>query len=365
MPVLSARARWLVPAAVMLAVGATAGTVALTADATPTLPHKSAAQLLVDLQNANVTGLSGTVVQNAALGLPALPRVAGATDLTSLASGSNTLRVWYAGPEKVRFALLGTLGETDVIRNQRDLWTWSSDRNLYSHHTLPAGHPSTAVPEELPKTPQEAADKALALVGETTLVTTEGTAVVAHRKAYELVFAPKDTRSLVGQIRVAVDAEKSVPLRVQVVPRGTDKPAFEVGFTQISFGTPGDEQFTFTPPKGAKQDTGTSNGRPGTATPAKPDTGTPTDEPGKAPATGAGAQAKRVGTGWTTVVITGAPKDLGQLTGLVNRLPRVSGAWGSGRELRGNLFSVVVTDDGRVAVGAVQPALLYQALGAK
>ena len=106
MPALTARARWLLPAGVAAAVAAAAGTVALSADAAPALPPKSAAQLLVDLQGADVTGLSGTVVQNAALGLPALPRVAGATDLTSLVSGSNTLRVWYAGPEKVRLALL-------------------------------------------------------------------------------------------------------------------------------------------------------------------------------------------------------------------------------------------------------------------
>jgi hypothetical protein len=42
-------------------------------------------------------------------------------------------------------------------------------------------------------------------------------------------------------------------------------------------------------------------------------------------------------------------------------LPEVSGAWGSGRLFAGSLFSVLVTDDGRVFAGAVAPAKLYEA----
>ena len=56
--------RWLVPSAAAVVViggGAAAGTIAASAD--PTLPERSAAQLLVDVQNAKVDGLSGTVVQ--------------------------------------------------------------------------------------------------------------------------------------------------------------------------------------------------------------------------------------------------------------------------------------------------------------
>lgn len=368
MPVLPARARWLVPAGVAVAVAGAAGAAALTADASPPLPPKSAAQLLVDLQNADVTGLSGTVVQNAALGLPQLPRIAGSTDLTSLASGSNTLRVWYAGPQKVRLALLGTLGETDVIRNQRDVWTWNSDRNTYTHATLPAAVPhQLPSPVDLPKTPQEAADQALALVGRTTDVSTDGTASVAHRKAYELVLSPKDTRSLVGQVRIAVDAERSVPLRVRIFAKGANQPAFEVGFTQVSFATPGEEQFRFTPPKGATLDTSGGSGLPGGKVPGRPVPGQRITPDRPAP-TGQAGQPKLVGSGWTTVLVapvgTDGP-DAGQLGAFLDRLPRVSGSWGSGRELRGNLFTVVLTDDGRVAAGAVQPTLLYQALGAK
>jgi hypothetical protein len=53
----------------------------------------------------------------------------------------------------------------------------------------------------------------------------------------------------------------------------------------------------------------------------------------------------------------------GSLAGILKSLPTVSGSWGSGHLLHGALFSAVLTDDGRIAVGAVPPAMLYAALG--
>jgi hypothetical protein len=74
-----------------------------------------------------------------------------------------------------------------------------------------------------------------------------------------------------------------------------------------------------------------------------------------------------VGSGWTTVLVTrvpsGALKGSGSMGEVLGALPKVSGSWGSGRVLRGTLFSAVLTDDGRVAVGAVSPERLYTALG--
>ena len=54
-----------------------------------------------------------------------------------------------------------------------------------------------------------------------------------------------------------------------------------------------------------------------------------------------------------------------QLNGILKALPATSGTWGSGHVLEGTLFSLVLTDDGRVAVGAVAPDQLYRALAAK
>ena len=361
--------RWLVPSAAAVLVvggGAIAGTIVASAD--PSLPERSAAQLLVDVQNAKVDGLSGTVVQTADLGLPALPGITGGqgdADLTRLIAGSNTARVWYAGEDKVRLALLGTLGETDVIRNGSDVWLWRSRDNSATHLTVPAGaaEKPKALPTGVPATPQEAADAALAAIDPTTAVTTTGAAQVAGRPAYELVLAPKDTGSLIGQVRLAIDADKHIPLRVDVYAKGANDPAVRVAFQQISFTVPDAQQFTFNPPPGAKVTTSTPRELQ-------------KEHAGKAPA-GKAPAAKRpaaeaeptvVGKGWTSVLVAKLPKGDtskpdAQLAGVLNSLPKVSGGWGSGRLLSGSLFSALFTDDGRVLVGAVAPEKLYQVAG--
>jgi outer membrane lipoprotein-sorting protein len=366
--------RWLVPAAaaaVVIGGGAAAGTLVASAD--PALPERSAAQLLVDLQTARPAGFSGTVVETADLGLPPLTGLTngqGEADLSKLISGSNTARVWYAGQDKVRLALLGTLGETDVVRNGTDVWIWRSAGNTATHATLPADagkHRAGALPQGVPATPQEAANAALAAIDPTTSVTTTGSAKVAGRDAYELVLAPKDTASLVGQVRLAIDAKEHIPLRVDVYAKGANDPAFRVAFQQISFAVPDAEQFHFNPPPGAKVTTE----QPSTADRAKITAERKAEiakeKAQRKPAATPESGPTVVGSGWTSIVIAKAPSSGGngaeaqQLTAVLNSLPKVSGSWGSGHLLQSKLFSVLVTDDGRILAGAVAPDRLYAA----
>jgi hypothetical protein len=86
-------------------------------------------------------------------------------------------------------------------------------------------------------------------------------------------------------------------------------------------------------------------------------------------ATPADAGPRVVGKGWTSVVVssvalpTGRRADQGgSMAGVLKSLPTVSGPWGSGHLLHGALFSAVLTDDGRIAAGAVSPSMLYAAL---
>ena len=223
------------------------------------------------MQRAQLGYLSGTVVQSADLGLPDLsglggPGGRGSASLESAITGTHTWRVWYGGPDQQRLALVGQLGESDVIRNGTDLWLWSSEEKTAVHYALTAHDAAAKQPNpapsltDLPKTPEEAAKRALAALDPTTEVTTSGTAVVAGREAYELVLKPRDTASLVASVRISVDAEKHLPLRVQVYSTRLSNPAFEVGFTSIDFAKPDARQFEFNPPPGT---TVTVRRRPG------------------------------------------------------------------------------------------------------
>jgi outer membrane lipoprotein-sorting protein len=364
--------RWLVPTAAAVIVvggGAAAGTIVANAD--PSLPERSAAQLLVDVQNAKVDGFSGTVVQTADLGLPALPGMtggAGGADLMKLVAGSNTARVWYAGEDKARLALMGTLGETDVIRNGSDVWLWRSTDSSATHFTMPADAERAkppALPQGLPSSPQEAADAALAAIDPTTAVTTTGAARVAGRSAYELILTPRDGASLVGQVRLAIDAEKHIPLGVDVYAKQANAPAVRIAFQQISFEVPDAEQFNFNPPPGTKVSTPSAS-----ELAAKHDEAIERAPKDQQPPAG----TKVVGKGWTSVLVTklptgdasgkeGAQKTGAQLDAVIASLPKVSGGWGSGHLLTSALFSALITDDGRVLVGAVAPEKLYEAAG--
>jgi outer membrane lipoprotein-sorting protein len=356
--------RWLAPAGAALAIvagGVAIGTVTSAAD--PARPTRSAAQLLVDLQTARHDGFSGTVVLRTNLGLPPLPGLAGPgnADLGALISGTHTLRVWYSGPDKARVAILDTLGETDLIRNGQDLWTWSSRENKASHATLPpeltglTGAPTTfAVPS---MSPEQLAKLALAAIEPSTEVSVDGSAQVAGRDAYELVLVPRERASLVGSVRLAIDATEHLPLRVVVHARGVDEPAIELAFTGISFNRPDADQFVFNPPPGAT--VVEEQGRP-----ADKHTGTP--ETGKdAKASG---RPTVVGSGWTSVFVLRAPAGIGpdasadeRFGALIRLLPRLSGSWGGGHVLSSRLFSVLITDDGRILVGAVTPERLAEA----
>jgi hypothetical protein len=194
-------------------------------------------------------------------------------------------------------------------------------------------------------TPQQAAHAALEAIGPTTRVSTDPTAEVAGRPAYQLVLVPRDSRSLVGSVRIAIDGATRIPTRVQVFARGASAPAFQVGYTSLSTARPAASVFAFTPPPGAKVKEVT----PGHAG----------DESG--PQTLANAAPRVVGHGWTSVLVAHAPGTISS-SSMLKALPVVSGSWGSGRLLRGTLFSAVLTDDGRVAIGAVPPSLLYAAL---
>jgi len=348
--------RWLLPAvAVTLVIGGGAAANAIATSTQSDLPPRTAAQLLADLHSVQVGALSGTVVQTAELGLPLpdLGRSEDGANLGGLWSGSNTLRVWYDGPERARVALLGTLSQSDIIRNGRDLWIWSSSEQRASHRRLPAGFATgpAGPPGHPTLTPQEAADAALAAIGPTTEVRAGGTVRVAGRDAYQLVLAPRDETSLVREVRLAIDGQESLPLRVQVFGAAAD-PAFEVRFTQISFQRPDPEQFRFNPPPGTEV----------TEQELLPSLPFGPLESLK----GAGRPAVTVvGEGWTAVLVARLPAEL-ELAGLerlLATLPEVSGDWGSGRALEGALFSGLLTDDGRVLLGAVTAQRLAEVAG--
>ena len=221
------------------------------------------------------------------------------------------------------------------------------------------------------------------MVGRSTRVTAEANVTVAGQAAYQLVLAPKASRSLIGKVAIALDAQHlSVPLRVQVFAKGTASPVFQVGYTSISFVTPAASNFNFTPPPGATVNTEAwacrrldrLRARPGApghdlrgpghrqgldrgGRPARG--GRPSRRRavagvrrGQCAAGVAGQAARSVSGGG------GAISGSAMLGALLLAAHPVHGAWGSGRLLHTSLVSMLITN-GHVLIGAVTPSVLY------
>lgn len=333
----------------------------------PDLPPRTAAQLLAGVQTSTTQALSATMEQTADLGLPSLP---GSTDNASLSwqslvTGSHTARVWVDGPDKQRVALLGTLSESDIVHNGRDVWTYTSSRNEVAHTVLRADgsdHSPTPTPGPAAETPMSVAKQILKAIDPSTTVRVDSTQVVAGHDAYTLTLAPRDDRSTITKVTIALDSRRLVPLQVAVFGSGST-PAFQIGFTgDLSFTAPKSSVFDFHVPAGATISTNPLAGSDDQAGPAHrraeapspsaaPDTGRP-----DAPATEA---PKIIGSGWTAVAYFAHGLPAGAAGGLLDQATSPVGSTGD-RMLRTSLVNVLFTNDGRAFVGAVTPSMLEQ-----
>ncbi|MCH0541830.1 outer membrane lipoprotein carrier protein LolA [Streptomyces sp. MUM 203J] len=381
-PVRRKAARYAVPVAVAGVAAATIGLVpALAAAGDPDLPGITAQELIEKIAASDTERLSGTVQVSTDLGLPSIAGLgdlmgdAGAAKdadakLMELASGTHTLRVAADGPDRARLTVQDGEQEYTVVRNGGETWTYDSGSNEVLHAKDEDYEAPEGGADAPPVTPGELAEQALELADDTsTSVTVDGTARIAGRDAYQLVIKPKQSGSTIGSVKVAVDAENGVPLKFTLTPSSGGKAAVDAGFTKVDFAKPAAENFTFTPPKGAKV---TEADEEFTDEDVKDlekkfdagnleDIRSGEDFPGP----------NVIGEGWTAVLELpgggpaagesdgGIPPEAEQFLGALG--DKVSGGFGSGTVFKTRLVNALMTDDGRVYVGAVTEKALMDA----
>ncbi|MEU9202257.1 DUF2092 domain-containing protein [Streptomyces sp. NPDC048332] len=374
--------RYIVPVAVAGVAAATIGLVpALASSGDPELPRITAQELIEKIAASDTQQLSGTVKISTDLGIPSMGGLAGSfvpdgagdkgsasadpqKKLTELASGTHTLRVAADGPDKQRLSILDDASEYSLIRNGDQVWAYDSKSNAVYHAENEAGRSKErqAAPEGVPATPKALAEQALKAADGTTSVTVDGTAQVAGRDAYRLVIKPEQGGSTIGSITVAVDAENGVPLKFTLRPSSGGKAAVDAGFTTVDFGKPDASSFSFTPPKGAEVTEADEADAHGKA------------EAGKAMGgPGAFEGMNVIGKGWNTVAEIKTPGGAVLPSAESGEVPagaqqfldalgdKVTGTFGSGTVFKTRLVNALMTDDGRVYVGAVTKDALVDA----
>lgn len=304
------------------------------AGAAPDLPPVTPEELVASVLAADPDAFAGTVELDNDLGLPPLPEVPQAGD------GTSTARIWSDGERGGRVQLPTDSGEKTLVSDGETVWAYDSEGRTLTRGAHPEdGRPDTADLAD----PAAAATEAIRTLQTSSVVTVEGTAEVAGRPAYELVLTPApDERTLLREVRIAVDAEQRIPLRMTVLATGSSDPVLQVGFTELAFGPQDPALFTFTPPPGTTVEEPPA-GRPEGVGP--PEGGTPSV----------------IGDGWDTVLLATVPTDAAGTDLRAFGTP-VSGTWGSGTLISTAVATAILTDDGRVAAGAVPEQVLTEAL---
>ncbi|MFJ9886227.1 LolA family protein [Streptomyces sp. NPDC091287] len=389
-------ARYIVPVAVAGVAAATIGLVpALASTGDPDLPKISAQQLIEKIAASDEEQLSGTFKISTDLGLPLdglagslVPGGAGGDKdggaaapqdkLMELTSGTHTLRVAADGPERQKLSILGDASEYSLIHNQGEVWAYDSESDEVYHAEAPEGRDGDGRAEKAPKapkgapaTPKDFAEQALAAAGDTTSVTVDGTAQVAGRDAYQLLIKPKQSGSTIGSVRIAVDAENGVPLKFTLSAASGGKAVVDAGFTKVDFSKPAASTFDFTPPKGAEvteaDELETGKDEHGAAQQALP---------GQLAELDGFEGLNVIGKGWTSIAEIRTPGGTGlpaagsgdvpaEAQGFLDALgDKVTGKFGSGTVFKTRLVNALLTDDGRVYVGAVTKDALVRAADA-
>lgn len=394
-------ARYFVPVAVAGVAAATIGLVPALADSgDPDLPEITAQQLIEKIAASDTQQLSGTVKISTDLGIPSLGGLAGSlapkgeadgagssadpqAKLLELASGTHTLRVAADGPDKQRVSVLDDAAEYSLIHNAGEVWAYDSASNEAFHAKAPADSKDLGkqekTPEGLPTTPKGLAEEALKAADETTSVTVDGTAQVAGRDAYQLLIKPKQSGTTIGSIRVAVDAETGVPLKFTLTPSSGGKAAIDAGFTKVDFAQPSADTFKFSPPKGTKVTEGGDELK-SQEQDFKKDFEQDFEQDFKGEEGLKDFEGLNVmGKGWTTVAEISAPggeadskapaPEKGDVPPEAQQFldalgDKVSGEFGTGTVFKTRLVNALMTDDGKVYVGAVTKDALVQAANA-
>ena len=348
----------------------------------PSLPATTPQALVQSVLTASLPSMSGTVAVDNNLGLPAVPGI------PELANGTSQLRVWSDGTGRTRVSIPTSSSEQTFVDDGTTLYSWDSSGRTVSETPVSKdqAHPKangTPLSTDTPTDPASLAKQLVGALQASSDISVDGTDTVAGQPAYDLVLTPKaNQRTLLREVKIAIDANKHVPLQLTVLGDNSSTPAVQVGFSSVDYGPQQSSLFTFTPPAGA------------TITKHSDST------PGKAQKDASKLTPKIVGSGWDTVAIITLPSGSANATsgsqggstdgsadgsgmpGLSGgsdshatsadplSLARqfgtpVSGSWGSGWVIGTNIGTALITSDGKVAVGLVPQQVLTEALGSK
>jgi hypothetical protein len=204
----------------------------------------SAADLLAKVQAGTDHPYSGYVESQGTLQLPVADRF---TDVGQLFGERTRMRVWWRGDDAWRVDKLMTTGESDLVHNAQGTTRWRYEQG---DATL-SRDPAIRLPRTSDLVPPAVADLLLDDVDASEVRRLPATRV-AGIDAPGLRLRPAAEQSSIDHVDVWADPASGVPLRVEVVAKDDEQPAFTTSFEDFSAATPPAERTEFVPPPGAE-----------------------------------------------------------------------------------------------------------------
>ncbi|WP_433088025.1 hypothetical protein ACQP1P_19055 [Dactylosporangium sp. CA-052675] len=152
----------------------------------------------------------GYVESRGSMVLPDLPQLA---DTAALFGGTTSMRVWHAGPDAWRVAVLEPAGEKDYFRTSSAVYTWDYGRNLW---TGTAGEPAVRSPQASDLVPPELALRLLRDAGSGARITPLADRRIAGVAAAGIRVTPEDPETSIGAVDVWADPRTGLALEVDV-----------------------------------------------------------------------------------------------------------------------------------------------------
>jgi len=238
--------------AALAVVGALAGLKSMAASASP--ETLSDGELLAKVAEAPETApdFSATLTVEQSV-IPAQILEAAGQEGGFAASGPQTVRVWYGGPDNLRAELQGDNGDRIFVTDGERAWAYDGATNTLKTGERPTEPQASEPPDaKNPPTPAEI-DKMLAELAPTSDLS-QGTPVsYAGREAYVLTLSPKDEDStLVDRARALIDSETFLPLELALYAKDEPDPVFSWRVSNLDVGPVPAELFQFQAPPGAR-----------------------------------------------------------------------------------------------------------------
>jgi hypothetical protein len=313
-----------------------------------------AEELLARVRASTAVPYQGYAQSHATLGLPDVPQ---AGQAVALLGETTRMRAWVESPEVWRVDELLPGGERDLYHQPGEALLWDSGRR---RAVITLGEPAVRFARPADLLPPDLGRRLAAAAAPEELTRIAGRRV-AGVAALGLRITPRTPETTLGRVELWADPRSGLPLRVEVTARGAAGPAITTGFLDLRQARPPAELVRFQPPDDADvqyrdaPDAARLVGRLSRFV-------LPDELAGEPRRASLASAAGTYGRGYGVVAVLALPEWRSPRDAAFRqRVPSVTGPWGSASLVRTALLNGMAFESGEVAyvlAGTVTPEVL-------